>query len=106
MHKLIDAAHPPKPVQPGELPPDVTFGRNLIGFAEKLQERQQVAEVQAALLKLGYDVGKVDGKYGPKTAKAIKGFQKEHQLKVDGKVSESLLERLKAAGASTGQQIQ
>lgn len=106
IHKLIDAAHPPKPAQPGKLPPDVTFGRNLIGFAEKQQERQQVAEVQAMLSRLGYDVGKIDGKYGSKTAKAIKAFQKEHQLKVDGKVSESLLERLKAAGASTGQQIQ
>ena len=69
-------------------------------------ERQQVAEVQAMLSKLGYDVGKIDGRYGSKTAKSIKAFQKEHQLKVDGKLSESLLERLKAAGASTGQQTQ
>ncbi|MBW1900570.1 MAG: peptidoglycan-binding protein [Deltaproteobacteria bacterium] len=51
-------------------------------------------------------MGKIDGKYGSKTAKAIKAFQKEHQLKVDGKLSESLLERVKAAGASTGQQTQ
>ena len=69
-------------------------------------ERQQVAEVQTMLSKLGHDVGKIDGKYVSKTAKAIKAFQKEHQLKVDGKLSESLLERLKAAGASTGQQTQ
>jgi peptidoglycan hydrolase-like protein with peptidoglycan-binding domain len=49
------------------------------------------------LTKLGYKIEKVDGKYGPKTAKAIKAFQKDHQLKVDGKVSDQLNKALKAA---------
>ena len=67
----------------------------MIGFTEKQQERVQIAKAQAALLKLGYNVGKVDGKLGPKTTAAIKAFQKKQNLKVDGKFSEKLLEQLR-----------
>ena len=97
IHRMIEADHPPTPTPPGQLPPELTFGRNLIGFTEKQEERLQIASAQAALSKLGFDVGKVDGKVGPKTIKAIKAFQKKQQVKVDGKISEQLLEQLKAA---------
>ena len=97
IHRLVEAAHPPAPAAPGELPPEVTFGRNLIGFNAEQEERLQIAHVQAALLELGYDVGKVDGKLGPQTRGAIKAFQKTQQLSVNGKVSPQLLEQLKAA---------
>jgi hypothetical protein len=100
IHRMIEAEHPPQPTPPGQLPPELTFGRNLIGFTEKQQERLQIANVQAALSKLGIDVGKVDGKLGPKTTKAIKAFQKKQQVKVDGKISEKLLEQLKMAVVS------
>ena len=70
---------------------------NLIGFTEKQQERVQIANTQAALLKLGYNVGTVDGKLGIKTATAIKAFQKKQHMKADGKISEKLLEQLKVA---------
>jgi peptidoglycan hydrolase-like protein with peptidoglycan-binding domain len=46
-------------------------------------------------------VGKVDGKFGPRTARAIKHFQKDHHLKVDGKVSTDLLKALKTAQADS-----
>jgi peptidoglycan hydrolase-like protein with peptidoglycan-binding domain len=75
----------------------VTFGRNLIGFNAEQEERLQIAHVQAALLELGYNVGKVDGKLGSKTRTAIKAFQKTQQLSVNGKVSPQLLEQLKTA---------
>ena len=97
IHRLIEADHPPQPTPPGQLPSELTFGRNLIGFGEKQKERMQIAEIQAMLAQLGYKIEKVDGKYGPKTAKAIKAFQKDHQLKVDGKVSDQLNKALKAA---------
>jgi hypothetical protein len=97
IHRMIDADHPPQPTPPGQLPSELTFGRNLIGFTEKQQERLHIANVQAALSKLGIDVGKIDGKLGPKTTKAIKAFQKKQQVKVDGKISEKLLEQLKMA---------
>ena len=97
IHRMIEADHPPQPTPPGQLPTELTFGRNLIGFSEKQQERVQIANTQAALSKLGFDVGKIDGKLGPKTTKAIKAFQKKHHMKVDGKITEKLLEQLKVA---------
>ena len=97
IHRMIEAHHSPEPPPPGELPPELTFGRNLIGFSEKQQERIRIAKAQAALLELGYDVGKVDGKLGSKTKTAVKAFQKKHHLNVDGKITEKLLEQLKLA---------
>jgi len=97
IHRMIEADHPPEPTPPGQLPPELTFGRNLIGFTEKQQERVQIANAQATLLELGFDVGKIDGKLGPKTTKAIKAFQKKQHMKADGKITEKLLEQLKVA---------
>ncbi len=97
IHRIIEADHPPQPAQSGQLPPDLTFGRNLIGFDEEQQERLQVANVQSALSKLGFDVGTVDGILGSKTTAAIKAFQKKQYLEEDGKISEKLLKQLKTA---------
>ena len=43
-------------------------------------------EVQTALKNAGYYSGSIDGKIGPKTKEAIKAFQSENGLKVDGVV--------------------
>jgi hypothetical protein len=99
IHRIIAADHPAKPASVGQLPPELSFGRNLIGFDEQQQERLKVANVQAALLKLGFDVGEVDGIVGERTTAAIEAFQKEYHLDVDGKITESLLEKLEAAAA-------
>jgi peptidoglycan hydrolase-like protein with peptidoglycan-binding domain len=84
-------------VAPGELPPELAFGRNLIGFTAEQEERLQVANAQAALLQLGYRVGQIDGKSGFKTKAAVKAFQKKQHLKVDGKINDILLEQLAMA---------
>ena len=97
MHRMIEADHPPEPTPPGQLSSELTFGRNLIGFSEKHEERVQTATVQVTLLELGFDVGKIDGKLGPKTTKAIKAFQKKQLMEADGKITEKLLEQLKVA---------
>ncbi len=97
IHRMIEADHPPEPVPPGELPPEVTFGQNLIGFSEAQKSRLQVARAQAALSQLGFAVGKVDGKYGAKTKAAVKAFQKKRGLGVDGKIDDALLAELQAA---------
>ncbi len=97
IHRMMEEYHPRKPAPPGELPPEVTFGKNLIGFSAEQEERLQVANAQAMLNELGYDLGKVDGKYGPKTRAAVKAFQKKQQLQVDGKIDDKLLEQLEAA---------
>jgi peptidoglycan hydrolase-like protein with peptidoglycan-binding domain len=84
-------------VSPGELPPEWTFGRNLIGYSAEHEARLQVAKAQSALLQLGYRVGKVDGKYGAKTKAGVKAFQREHHHRVDGKIDEKLLKQLEIA---------
>lgn len=40
----------------------------------------------------------LDGKLGPKTTAALKAYQKAHGLRVDGKITTSLLAMLKAGG--------
>ena len=55
---------------------------------------------QAALEKLGYPVGGVDGKIGPNTRSAIKKFQSANNLKADGQPSAALLEKLNAAATA------
>ena len=40
--------------------------------------------VQDALTKLGYAPGKVDGKDGPNTQKAVREFQAHATIKIDG----------------------
>lgn len=47
---------------------------------------EKIAEVQEALLLLGYKVGEADGIWGEKTKKAVVKFQKKHDLKADGLV--------------------
>lgn len=96
IHRYIEAAHPQVKTPEGQVPAELTFGNNLIGYQEKQKQRLMVAETQAALSKRGYDVGKVDGKFGPRTSAAIRKFQKDHHLKVDGKVSQALLEKIRA----------
>ena len=97
IYRLVDGDHPGKPPAPGELPPEVTFGQNLIGFSGEQKERLQVAKAQVALLQLGYNVGAVDGKSGSKTKAAVKAFQKRKHLKVDGEINDQLLEQLSMA---------
>lgn len=43
-------------------------------------------QIQRALKNAGYYTGKIDGKIGPLTRKAIEDFQKVNNLQVDGKV--------------------
>lgn len=62
--------------------------RDLISRGSK---GEGVKEFQEILVNLGYDLGEyglnkdgIDGKFGPKTKEAVKQFQKDQGLKVDG----------------------
>ena len=54
-------------------------------------------EVQAALQNAGYYSGNIDGKIGGKTIEAIKQFQRDNNLKVDGIVGAGTWTQLKNA---------
>ena len=50
--------------------------------------------MQERLSNFGYSVGKIDGSNGPNTQKAIKQFQKDNGLKVDGVVGTNTWKKL------------
>ncbi len=56
--------------------------------------REDTRGVQQALKKAGYYKGKVDGVFGPATAKAVRRFQKANGLKSDGIVGRNTLAKL------------
>ncbi len=53
--------------------------------------------VQEALNKKGFDCGTPDGVAGSKTAEAIKSYQKENKINVNGVITDELLESLGVA---------
>jgi peptidoglycan hydrolase-like protein with peptidoglycan-binding domain len=54
-------------------------------------------EVQRVLSELGYDVGQLDGKMGPKTKDAVRKFQKDEGLAVNGQLDRKTLAALSHA---------
>lgn len=63
----------------------------------------RVKEMQQALVALGYSTGGTDGKFGPTTEKAVRQFQRDHGLTVDGVAGNATLSLLygKSTGGST-----
>ena len=47
-------------------------------------EGQEVIDIQKRLVELQYKVSNVDGKFGPETEAAVKQFQTDKSLEVDG----------------------
>ena len=75
------------------------LGDRLLGRGSKGPE---VMELQKGLAQLGYVVGTADGKYGSKTETAIRRFQKERGLRVDGLAGTQTIKELKLlTGQST-----
>ncbi|MGI6485376.1 MAG: peptidoglycan-binding protein [Thermoanaerobacterales bacterium] len=58
---------------------------------------EDVRLLQSKLESLGYMVGPVDGIFGPKTERAVRQFQRDNNIKIDGVVGPQtydMLERL------------
>lgn len=53
-------------------------------FYEEGDQGQEIELIQKRLLALGYQVGAADGDFGPATEAAVKAFQKDKGLAVDG----------------------
>lgn len=69
--------------------------------AQKVEEERpltqaEIAALQSMLAGSGYDPGPVDGKMGPKTARAIAHYQQDSGLKPTGLATTSLLSHLKS----------
>lgn len=57
--------------------------------------RNDIKNIQLALREAGYKPGRVDGIYGPETTKAVKKFQKDRNLRGDGKINARTLGALR-----------
>jgi peptidoglycan hydrolase-like protein with peptidoglycan-binding domain len=73
---------------------------NVINKSKNVINKSQIAigsvkDVQSALNKLGYNCGEIDGIIGLKTAAAIKKFQGDNKLVVDGIAGPKTKEKLK-----------
>jgi hypothetical protein len=53
-----------------------------------------IKKVQTALKELGYNCGKIDGSLGKNTKKALKSYQEDYSLKVDGVIGKEVLDSL------------
>ncbi len=57
-----------------------------------------VRDIQAGLQRLGYNPGPADGRMGPKTAAAIRKYQQDNGMTVDGQPSQAVLDSIQAKG--------
>lgn len=61
-----------------------------------------VSELQAALARLGFDCGRVDGILGPATVRALEDFQRNSGLRVDGVCGPVTVRALEVLARQTG----
>ena len=57
-------------------------------------DNASVMHIQRQLSALGYNTGPIDGMIGPMTRNAIKGFQKDHGLPVNGEATHQTIQVL------------
>ncbi|VAW02919.1 TPR repeat, SEL1 subfamily, partial [hydrothermal vent metagenome] len=67
-----------------------------LGEKPNLTGKTLVSQTQTLLTKMGFDIGKVDGVMGSRTANAVRLFQLQNGLQVNGMVTNGLLQQLQA----------
>jgi peptidoglycan hydrolase-like protein with peptidoglycan-binding domain len=65
---------------------------------------ERVKELQRQLTALGFEPGPVDGRYGTTTTEAVKRFQRQHRLPMDGIADPNTLDALRKDIAEIPQQ--
>jgi len=55
-------------------------------YPQKSPSRERYKQIQLALKQRGYNPGPIDGEWGSKTSAALKRFEKDHDLRADGKL--------------------
>jgi len=57
-----------------------------------------VRDIQSGLQRLGYSPGPADGRMGPKTAAAIRQYQQDNDMSIDGQPSQAVLDSIRSKG--------
>jgi lytic murein transglycosylase len=73
-------------------------GRELAGawpVHDRTLNMAQARDLQTRLKKMGYDVGKIDGKFGDTGQTALRAYQEKHGLTPDGYPTLALLQRVR-----------
>lgn len=83
------AASPPPP------PPSGGTQTASIAPATTSYDPTTVRNIQAGLQRLGYDPGPADGNFGPRTDTAIRRYQQDNNMPVDGAPTVSLWEQIR-----------
>ena len=80
---------------------------NMSGGLSRSGNRNAIKELQQWLNDNGYEAGAVDGLYGSRTAGAVREFQKDNGLTVDGDAGKQTISAmLKSKGTPTAARIQ
>ena len=74
------------------------LGDRLLSLATLPFVGDDVAQLQERLLGLGFDAGRADGVFGPRTEQALRSLQREYGLLADGTCGPSTLRALKQLG--------
>jgi hypothetical protein len=72
----------------------INFGDPIWASKDHDANRAAVSRVQAGLHELGYNPGPVDGIQGSQTTSAIRAYQRDYGLVVDGRASRQLAEHI------------
>ena len=62
---------------------------------DRILSMAQARDMQTRLKKMGYDVGKIDGRFGETGQTALRAYQEKHGLTPDGYPTLALLERMR-----------
>ena len=84
------APAPAAPTYGAVAPTDPNWGSS----TEAQHLNQVIFDVQSRLAARGYDPGPIDGKVGPQTRSAIRAYQQDRGMVVDGQVTPSLVSSL------------
>jgi peptidoglycan hydrolase-like protein with peptidoglycan-binding domain len=79
-------------------PSQVNVGKPAYKGGSSAGGTSRVRDIQAGLQRLGYDPGAADGRMGPKTSAAIRKYQQDNGMTVDGKASQAVLDSIRAKG--------
>ncbi|MDE3065043.1 MAG: peptidoglycan-binding protein [Acidobacteriota bacterium] len=82
------------------------LGQRLLFASTPHLRGDDVAELQTRLAQLGFNPGRIDGIFGPVTEGALRDFQRNRQLGVDGTVTRATLnDLLRLSSTATGRHL-
>jgi peptidoglycan hydrolase-like protein with peptidoglycan-binding domain len=88
---------PTKPAPQAHSTPTTAAAQTKTGPTNPKWTAAQITEAQTGLAKAGYYRGKPTGTMNSATRKALKAFEKANNMRADGRLSDSVLAKLKSA---------